>query len=117
MGNPVVHFEISGRDSAKLGEFYSGLFGWTIDSNNPMNYGLVHTGEEGGIDGGIGQSDESWVTFYVQVADPQRYLDEAVKRGGRVVRPVDSGGPVVTAAFADPEGHMIGLVKLMEPVV
>lgn len=36
---------------------------------------------------------------------------EAVKRGGRVVRPVDADGPVTLAVFADPEGHVIGLVK------
>ena len=33
MGNPVVHFEISGRDGEALSEFYSSLFGWNINCN------------------------------------------------------------------------------------
>jgi uncharacterized protein len=41
MGQPVVHFEIAGKDPAKLHEYYSDLFGWEIDANNPMNYGMV----------------------------------------------------------------------------
>ena len=39
MPNPVTHFEISAKDQAKITEFYSRLFGWTVDANNPMNYG------------------------------------------------------------------------------
>ena len=39
MGQPVVHFEIVGKDADKLQSYYSELFGWEIDSNNPMRYG------------------------------------------------------------------------------
>ena len=41
MGQPVVHFEVIGKDGDKLRSYYSELFGWEIDSNNPMNYGMV----------------------------------------------------------------------------
>jgi predicted enzyme related to lactoylglutathione lyase len=41
MGQPVVHFEVIGKDGEKLIGFYSDLFGWNIDANNPMNYGVV----------------------------------------------------------------------------
>jgi hypothetical protein len=37
MGQPVVHFEIVGSDAAKLHGFYSELFGWRINADNPMN--------------------------------------------------------------------------------
>lgn len=40
MGNKVTHFEMAGGDGKKLQEFYSGLFGWNIDANNPMSYGM-----------------------------------------------------------------------------
>ena len=58
MPNPVVHFEIEGKDGAKLQKFYTDLFGWKIDANNPMNYGVVprdgNTNAEGaGIGGGL----------------------------------------------------------------
>ena len=54
MPNPVVHFEIQARDPKKVQEFYQKLFDWHIDDNNPMDYGMVDTHAEGGINGGIG---------------------------------------------------------------
>jgi predicted enzyme related to lactoylglutathione lyase len=41
MGQPVVHFEVIGKDGEKLQAYYSDLFGWQIDSDNPMRYGTV----------------------------------------------------------------------------
>jgi uncharacterized protein len=37
----VVHFEVVGRDGPALRAFYSSLFDWTIDAENPANYGLI----------------------------------------------------------------------------
>jgi predicted enzyme related to lactoylglutathione lyase len=86
MGTPVVHWEINAWDGKLMQEFYSSLFGWNIDSNNPTGYGLVNTGSEIGIGGGISQKDPTStapsVTFYIQVEDPQAYLDRAVSLGG-----------------------------------
>ena len=36
MGHPVVHFEIIGKDGEALKRYYAELFGWEIDSDNPM---------------------------------------------------------------------------------
>ena len=112
MGAPVVHFEIHANDAAKMQAFYSELFDWKIDANNPMNYGLVETGA-GGIGGGIDQVEEApWTILYVEVADPQATLDAVVAKGGSVVAPVtEIPGMVTFAIFADPEGNTIGLVK------
>ena len=59
MTRPLGHFEIRVRDPARLREFYASLFGWKIDANNPMKYGVVKTGSApgGGIDGGIYQAE------------------------------------------------------------
>lgn len=40
MPNPVTWFEIVGKDGKALQDFYSNLFGWEINANNPMNYGI-----------------------------------------------------------------------------
>jgi len=61
MGQPVVHFEVIGKDSDKLRGYYGELFGWEFDTNNPMQYGVVqregNTNAEGvGIGGGVGQA-------------------------------------------------------------
>lgn len=115
MGRPVVHFEINARDSKKLGSFYSELFDWKIDTNNPMGYGMVDTGGVGGIGGGIGQSDgtaPAYLSVYVQVDDLQAYLDKAEKLGGKtLVPPTEIPNTVTFAMFQDPEGNMIGLLK------
>lgn len=118
MGNPVVHFEVTGKDGKKLQDFYSELFGWKIDADNPMGYGIVDTGAGKGIGGGIGATDQGdgHVTFYVEVDDPQAALDKAEQLGGKTVMGVESIPNMVTfALFADPEGHMVGLVASEVP--
>ena len=36
MGNPVVHFEIIGKNPAALKAFYRALFGWEADVDSPV---------------------------------------------------------------------------------
>ena len=115
MGNPVVHFEVTGKDGKKLQNFYSGVFGWKVNADNPMNYGIVDAADTGGgigggISGGDGQGNQ--VTFYIGVDDPQAYLDKVEAAGGRTVVPVtEIPGMVIFAQFADPEGNVVGIVK------
>jgi len=117
MANKVVHFEVIGKDGKKLQEFYSQLFGWKIDANNPMNYGLVQPGKGSppeGIGGGIAQSTDGkpMVTIYVQVVDLNETLKKAESLGAKAVMPPMDvpGGPTI-AQLADPEGNVIGLIK------
>lgn len=115
MTRPLVHFEIQTTDLARAREFYSQLFGWQIDANNPMNYGLIPPGiggPEAGVGGGIAPSTESRVVLYIQVVDLQETLARAESLGGRrVMEPMDvPGGPTI-AQLADPEGNVVGLVK------
>ena len=116
MGQPVVHFEILGKDAKKLQDFYSEIFGWHIDANNPMNYGVVDTRSQGGIGGGIAPAQsENHVTFYVEVDDPQAYLDRVEAKGGKTIVPVTEIPNMVTfALFADPEGNVVGIVKALD---
>ncbi len=116
MAYPVTHFEINAQDAPATQKFYRDLFGWGIDTNNPDNYGMIDTKNKGtGINGGIGASrhGKSWVTFYVETDDPAATLAKAERLGGsRVMEPMDAGGNVVYALFADPEGNVIGLTKM-----
>jgi predicted enzyme related to lactoylglutathione lyase len=115
MAAPVTHFEINARDGKRAQDFYSALFGWKINADNEMRYGLVDTGVKMGINGGIGQADQNSnpsVTFYVQVEDIQKHLDNAVALGARIIVPLtDVPGMVTFAQFADPEGNVVGLLK------
>jgi predicted enzyme related to lactoylglutathione lyase len=120
MGRPVVHFEIVGRDPEALQRYYSDLFGWEIDANNPMKYGVVQ--REGnldadgvGIGGGIGAGPEGYpghVTFYVEVPDVEAALVRAEGLGGtRVMGPDKVMEGIEIGLFNDPEGHLVGVVK------
>jgi uncharacterized protein len=114
MGRPVVHFEIYGKDEKKLQDFYSKLFDWKVDANNPVNYGLVDTGAGRGINGGIAKAQPGMpgVTIYIEVDDLQGYLDKAVSMGSKVlVEVTEIPGTVTYALFADPGGNAVGLVK------
>lgn len=111
MANPVVHFEVTGKDGAKLQKFYADAFGWKIDANNPMAYGMVDNAGEG-IGGGVSGGDAPAVTFYIQVDDPAAYLKKVTSLGGKVIQDVTVIPDMVTMAqFADPEGNVIGIIK------
>ena len=123
MGQPVVHFEVVGKDGPKLQSYYSELFGWEVNSDNPMNYGLVAREEnlspDGiGIGGGVGTGPKGYeghVTFYVGVDDVEAALAKAESLGGaRVMGPMTMDEPPLTLGqFTDPEGHVIGVVSGM----
>lgn len=117
MGAPIIHFEIMGGQGKQLEEFYSQLFGWKVDSNNPMNYGMVNTeGHPAGINGGVGANEDGSkrVTVYAQVDDIAATLAQAEKLGGKTIMGPSEvpGGPTV-AMFTNPAGNITGLVHGM----
>jgi predicted enzyme related to lactoylglutathione lyase len=112
--NPVVHWEIGARDRKKLQGFYAEVFGWAINDDNPMNYGMVDTGG-GGINGGIMQTvpeQPAYLTMYVSVEDLAATLKRVESLGGKtVVPPTPIPNVGAFALFLDPEGHCVGLFK------
>ena len=111
MPNPVVHFEILGADGDQLQRFYAEMFGWTINADNPMSYGLVDTGGSG-INGGIGQAEASLATIYIEVDNPAGYLEKVIAAGAELVQEeTEIPGMVTFAQFRDPAGNIVGLVK------
>jgi predicted enzyme related to lactoylglutathione lyase len=123
MGQPVVHFEVIGKDGEKLRDYYSELFGWEIDADNAMNYGTIerekNLNDEGaGIGGGIAGGPEGYeghVTFYVQVPDVEEALAKAERLGGaRIFGPETIMDSMILGQFTDPEGHVIGLVTTLD---
>jgi uncharacterized protein len=117
IGKKVVQFEIIGKDGKKLQEFYSTLFDWKVDANNPLNYGLI-AAEDAGLGGGIAAGQAEWaggehrVTIYIEVEDLAAYLRKAESLGGRtIMEPSDVPGGPRLAMFTDPEGHIVGLIQ------
>src|SRR5207245_3043041 len=91
MNKAVIHSDIMVKDDYKLRSYYSQLFCWKIDADNPMNYGIVSRDEnvnsEGiGIGGGVGAMPEGapgHVTIYVEAPDVEASLAKAGSLGGR----------------------------------
>ena len=122
MGQPVVHFEVIGKDGEKLRSYYSELFGWGFgDVIGPTNYAVVprdgNTNADGvGIGGGMGTAPEGYgghVTFYVEVPDVEAALAKAESLGGTRMMGPDKvpEANIEIGLFTDPEGHVIGVVK------
>lgn len=114
MANPVVHFEVIGKDASTLTKFYGDAFDWQMQEVMDGAYWMVNTGGEGAIPGGVGASRDGGaghVMFYVQVDDAAAALEKVKSLGGSVVtEPMEiPNGPTI-AHFADPEGHVVGLV-------
>jgi hypothetical protein len=123
MGQPVVHFEIIGKDPAKLRGYFGELFGWDFDTSSPvaqavsepLNYGFVNrvpASDGAGIPGGIGGGPayQPQVIFYVGVPDVEVALQRAESLGGkRQMGPERAPAGLVVGHFTDPEGNLIGL--------
>ena len=98
MPQPVVHFEVIGRDPTRLRKYFGELFDWEFDVpsavskevSEPADYGFLDlvtsedgTGIRGGVGGGVGYA--SHAVFYVGVPNVEAALQRAEKLGGHVV--------------------------------
>lgn len=112
MANPVMWFEIIGKDSAGLQRFYREVFAWKLTPpvKEMGNYSMLERPETG-IGGGIGEGDAR-VSVYVETQDPQRFVDKAVAAGATVLLPVTQITPTTTIAMLmDPAGNTFGVMK------
>ena len=111
MGSKVVHVEVTGKDGKALQHFYSETFGWKLDTNNPGGYGMIRDGEFTAGFGAAQDGGPGGETFYVRTDDAKATLAKVEKLGGKVVMPLTEVAPETTVAlFADPEGHIVGLM-------
>jgi len=115
VGQPVMQWQILAKEPDKVSEFYSKLFAWDIITNNALNYRMIDTGSERGINGGIWPAPpdgHSMVSLFVEVADVSAYVTKATELGGKVVVPpqkLPDGDEM--AVILDVEGIPVGLFK------
>lgn len=124
MAQPIVHFEIIGKDPDALRRYYGNLFGWEFDTSGsvadavsePGNYGFVDratTPDGTGIPAGVGggAAYQAHVITYVGVEGVEATLARAESLGGkRLLGPVAAPDrDLVIGHFADPEGNVIGV--------
>ena len=113
MANPVVQWQIVTKDAEGLTQFYSRLFGWTVESNNSLGYRTLSSGN-GGVPGGVwprGEEGHNLVQLFIEVEDIDAYLKRAQDLGARVLVPkqILPDGDQMALAI-DPAGLSFGLV-------
>ena len=113
MGNPVTQFQIVSKAPEATAWFYGGLFGWTIDADNPMGYRRIHTGSSAGIQGGIWPAPPQAANFaqlFVTVDDVAASAQRAGELGARVIIPPTTlpEGETI-AVLHDPQGMPFAL--------
>ncbi|SCL34462.1 hypothetical protein GA0070616_4975 [Micromonospora nigra] len=107
-------FDISTPDAERTRAFYKELFGWTVHVLDET-YSLVG-GANGEPMGGIGQAGPdapyTGIVTYFPVPDVEAALVQAEKLGGtRRMDPQAIPGRGRIAAFADPDGNVVGLMS------
>jgi len=115
MGQPVVSWQMITKNPDRVNEFYTKLFGWKSNANNPLGYRMIDTGTEKGINGGIWPAPpqaSSFVQLFIEVDDMGKYVEQATRLGAKVLIPpqkLPDGDEM--AILHDPEGMSFGIVK------
>ncbi|MGH9968740.1 MAG: VOC family protein [Pyrinomonadaceae bacterium] len=114
--------ELATKDSAKAGDFYAGLFGWTKNAQDmgPMTYTMFVNGERpaGGMyepPPEMGDVPPNWLVYFA-VDDCDAKAQKATELGGKVCAPPsDIPGIGRFAVITDPQGAAFAIIKLANP--
>lgn len=114
MGRPVVHWEFWSQDPDVLGRFYEAALDWKVEAIPDLDYHMVDTGGEGGINGGFMTPEEGpWpgnMALYISVDELGPYRDRIREAGGKiVVEEQEVPGVGRFCLFEDPDGRVLGL--------
>ena len=114
MSCAVMQWQILAKDPEAASAFYTSLFGWRVNSDNPLGYRVVDTGSTDGIQGGIWPSPadgHNFVQLFIRVSSVAEYLERAEKLGARTIIPPQTlpEGDVM-AIVQDPQGIPFGLI-------
>jgi predicted enzyme related to lactoylglutathione lyase len=113
MRNPVVQFQILSTTPDETARFYSRMFGWKIDSDNPMGYRRIDTGSPAGIQGGIWPAPPqaaNFVQLFISTDDVKAAVANAESLGAKLIIPptkLPEGDEL--AVMHDPQGMAFGL--------
>ena len=120
--NSLCWNELGTNDSAKAGEFYTGLFGWKGDTQNfgGMEYTMFTNGERpaGGmftITPEMGNIPPHWLAYFA-VEDCDAITQKAGELGAIVMKPPDDiPGIGRFSILIDPQGAAFAVIKLENP--
>lgn len=113
MGNPVMQFQIISKAPDQTAKFYSSLFGWKVNGDNPLGYRQIDTGSSVGIQGGIWPAPSqspNFVQLFVAVDDVKAAIGKAEGLGAKTIIPatvLPEGDEM--AVMHDPQGMSFAL--------
>lgn len=113
----VYHFEINSDDPEKTAEFYSEVFGWTINKKwaGDEDYWLVHTGpsDERGINGGIKKRalPKPAMVNCIEVRNIDHMIKKVVEKGGKLLEKITIPATGYLAYCQDPEGILFSMME------
>ena len=126
--NPVIHFEMPSKDSARIAKFYKEAFGWDTKELGKAygDYVLALTTdidergmptEPGTINGGFFPVKENMpaqtTLVVIRVADMNKAVRALGHAGGTLnVKPMEIPDIGMYASFYDTEGNHVGLLEL-----
>jgi len=116
VANPVMQFQILSKTPDETARFYSNLFGWSIDANNPMGYRRIATGSAGGIQGGIWPAppqSPDFVQLFIAVDNVKSSVRKAEELGAKLIIPpaVLPEGDEMAVLLDHPQGMSFGVWK------
>ena len=122
VANSFCWNELMTTDTAKDGDFYTGLFGWGKDTQNfgPMEYTMFSNGGRpaGGmlqITPQMGPIPPNWLVYFA-VDDCDAKTRKAKELGGSVMKPPDDIPNIGRfSILTDPQGAAFALIKLENP--
>ncbi len=114
--------ELMTTDTARAGDFYSGLFGWgkDVQSFGPMEYtmftkGGAPTAGMFQISPEMGEIPPNWLVYFA-VDDCDTATQKATELGGSVMKPPDDiPGIGRFSILTDPQGAAFAVIKLENP--
>ena len=111
----ITHLEVLGKDTDNLIGFYGSVFGWKLDKNEELNYGVGTIDDNVSVGVGGAPEGNGSATFYMAVDSVAGSLAKAEELGGqKVMGPMEvPDGPTI-GLFADPEGHVVGVFEPRE---
>jgi predicted enzyme related to lactoylglutathione lyase len=115
MSSPVVQFQILSKAPDDTARFYTGLFGWTVNTDNSLGYRQVNTGSEDGIQGGIWPAPpqtQNFVQLFIAVDNVSESVKKAEGLGAKVIIPATTlpdGNEM--AVLLDPQGMSFALTR------
>lgn len=121
--NTICWRELATKDLTKAMDFYSKMFGWTLQQTKvtPMDYKEIIM--DGTAYGGMMQIDENWPpevpshwNTYISVANADDTAKMIADNGGSLrVPPFDAPGVGRIAIAADPTGAAFAIIQFTQP--